>query len=155
PDVIFSPDVGMAPVLQIATAAIPVVAIAANPANLGLAISLAQPGGNITGFSVDAGVEIYTKRMELLKQAIPAASRTGVLFPRNTSELPPYDIMEAARVLGLALIDGGLDIPVDAAAYRRAFAILAKQRIDSLLVSVSLQNLTHRYLIADLAITAK
>src|SRR5262249_23112396 len=91
----------------------------------------------------------------LLKQAIPAASRTGVLFPRNTSELPPYDIMEAARVLGLALIDGGLDIPVDAAAYRRAFAILAKQRIDSLLVSVSLQNLTHRYLIADLAITAK
>ena len=80
PDVIFSPDVGMATILQIATAAIPVVSIAADPANLGLAISLARPGGNITGFSVDTGLEIYAKRIELLKQAIPGASRTGYSF---------------------------------------------------------------------------
>jgi putative ABC transport system substrate-binding protein len=63
--------------------------------------------------------------------------------------------MEVARVLGLTLIDGGPELPVDAAAYRRAFTILAKQGVDSLLVSAHFQNLTHRYLIAELARTAK
>src|SRR5262245_23473651 len=46
PDVIFSPDVGMARVLQVATASIPVVSITVDPVGYGLAMSLARPGGN-------------------------------------------------------------------------------------------------------------
>jgi putative ABC transport system substrate-binding protein len=155
PDVIFSPDVGMARVLQVATASVPVVSIAVDPAGTGLAMSLARPGGNITGFSIDTGMEIYGKRIELLKQAIPAASRTAILFPRRTSEPPPFSLLEVVRVLGLTIIDRGPEMPANAAAYRRAFAIMAEQRVDSLLVSVSHENLTHRYLIAQHAIAAK
>src|SRR5262249_44494391 len=145
----------MVTVLQATTAAIPVVSIAVNPVGTGLAISLARPGGNVTGFSIDTGLEIYSKRLELLKQAFPAASRTGILFQRRVIELPPFSFRKAAELTGLTLIDVGIEPPIDDAAYRRAFAIMARERVDSLLVSVSLEDLSHRHLIAELAAEAK
>src|SRR5262245_25622758 len=58
---------------------IPIVAILGEPVGFGLVASLAHPGGNITGVSVDAGPEVGAKRLELLKEAFPQASRVGVL----------------------------------------------------------------------------
>jgi len=50
------------------------------PVALGIVSSLARPGGNITGVSVDAGIEIWGKRLDLLREAIPRLSRLGFLL---------------------------------------------------------------------------
>ena len=63
-----------------ATSTIPVVmALVADPVGSGLVASLARPGGNITGLSAMA-VELSSKRLQLLKEAIPQATRVGVIF---------------------------------------------------------------------------
>ena len=86
-----------------ATSTIPIVmASIADPVGQGLVSSLARPGGNVTGMSLQS-VEITAKRLELLKEAIPAAARVAVLQnpnnpvgARSLQELEP-----AARTLGL------------------------------------------------------
>jgi len=57
----------------------PIVATMSDPLETGMVKSLARPGGNLTGVSEDAGIEIWGKRLELLKEAIPsmASSRTS------------------------------------------------------------------------------
>jgi putative ABC transport system substrate-binding protein len=62
-----------------ATRTIPIVmAAGADPVTMGFAASLARPGGKVTGLSILGGV----KRMELLKEAVPRATRVGVLLHR-------------------------------------------------------------------------
>src|SRR5712672_3639453 len=64
-----------------ATTTIPIVmTIGVDPVSAGLVASLARPGGNVTGFSSDAGGEINGKRLELLKETLPNLSRVGILF---------------------------------------------------------------------------
>jgi putative ABC transport system substrate-binding protein len=156
PDVIFSPDVRMAGHLKVATPTIPVVAITLDPVGTGLAISLARPGSNVTGFTIDAGLEIFGKRFEILKQAVPTASRTGWLVPRRVIDFPfSHAIRVAARSAGITLVDAVLEAPVDVAAYRRAFDAMARDGVDALWVGASLENLAHRRLIAELAVEAK
>jgi putative tryptophan/tyrosine transport system substrate-binding protein len=71
-----------------------------NPVGWGLAASLAHPGGNITGISIDAGPEIQTKILELLKEASPRVSRVGVIARGRPGS--PYNkaLEEAAQSLG-------------------------------------------------------
>jgi putative ABC transport system substrate-binding protein len=57
--------------LKAATSTIPIVALTGDPTRQGIVSSIARPGGNITGVSVDAGLEIWAKRLELLAQAVP------------------------------------------------------------------------------------
>jgi putative ABC transport system substrate-binding protein len=54
-----------------ATTTIPIVFIAIDPVGAGLVASLARPGGNITGLTYEASLEILSKRLELLKEASP------------------------------------------------------------------------------------
>jgi putative ABC transport system substrate-binding protein len=157
PDVVFSIDQRMAVALKAATATIPVVTTAIDPVATGLAASLARPGGNVTGFSVDAGLELFGKRVELLRQAAPGASRVALLFPRRVLELPNWHRAhhETARRAGFTIVDAILEHPVDEAEYRRVFAAMAQDGVDSLSVGSSLENLVHRRLIADLATAAR
>src|SRR5215470_10962584 len=69
-----------------ASATIPVVFVAAeDPVRLGLVASLARPGGNLTGINILA-VELVTKRLQLLRELVPAAVRVAVLVdPTNTT----------------------------------------------------------------------
>ncbi len=68
------------PAIKQETAAIPVIfAVDADPVGRGLVASLARPGGNITGLSVQS-VELVGKRLELLREIVPEARRLGVLF---------------------------------------------------------------------------
>ena len=62
-----------------ATATIPIVMLAGDPVSSGLVASLAHPGGNITGLTNEAGLEIFAKRLELLKEMAPKISRLGIL----------------------------------------------------------------------------
>jgi putative ABC transport system substrate-binding protein len=93
-------------IAQQATQAIPIVAATAgpDPVATGLAVSLAHPGGNVTGFT---GYELGGKRLELLRDVLPAVSRIGALWnPATVTPAPMSSLKateEAARVLGLQL----------------------------------------------------
>ena len=70
------------------TATIPVVSMTGDPVGAGLVASLARPGGNITGVSMMKGAEGLTgKRVELLKDAVPAAKQIALIYPDNPSNV--------------------------------------------------------------------
>ena len=66
-----------------ATKTIPVVAFMLDPLKAGLVTSLARPGGNLTGITLDAGIEISGKRLQMLKEAIPSATKAAFLGMRE------------------------------------------------------------------------
>jgi putative ABC transport system substrate-binding protein len=141
--------------LKAATATIPIVAIGADPVRMGIVPSLARPGGNITGVSVDAGLEIAGKRLELLKEAVPRISKIGFLASRIIWEKTPFGaaIREAAERMNIGLMWPS-DGPLMEAEYRRAFVALPRD-VDALVVSEQVENVVHRRLIAELAAEAK
>jgi len=79
PDAIWSIGTPLTVELKAVTNAIPVVALTGDPVRLGLVSSLARPGGNITGVSADAGLEIWGKRLALLVEAVPKIARAVLM----------------------------------------------------------------------------
>jgi putative ABC transport system substrate-binding protein len=118
-----------------ATATIPIIFnIGEDPVQVGLIASLARPGGNATGIN-SFSREVVTKRLRLLNDLVPKATRIGVLVnPTNTATAEPTirDIREAATTIGLQiqiLYAATID-EIDA-----AFATLARERPDALYVA--------------------
>lgn len=117
-----------------ATTTIPIVMVnGVDPVSAGLVASLARPGGNVTGFSSEPDVEIYGKRLELLKETVPNLSRVGILwnpdFVPNQGRLT--SIREAAEALGLTLVPAearGLDV------LEQAFATIVRERAQACVV---------------------
>src|SRR5438477_2075653 len=78
-----SPDLivtGTNPVViafKAATSTIPVVAFMLDPLQAGLVTSLGRPGGNLNGITIDAGIENWGKRLQLLKEAIPSTAKAA------------------------------------------------------------------------------
>jgi putative ABC transport system substrate-binding protein len=72
--------------LKAATSTIPIVGSFADPVGSGIVLSLARPGGNITGVSVDVGIDQWLKRAQLLKEAVPQITKWGVLDTRDGRE---------------------------------------------------------------------
>ncbi|HJQ58285.1 MAG TPA: ABC transporter substrate-binding protein [Vineibacter sp.] len=156
PDVIFAVSTRLARALQAATTSIPIVAFAGNMVGAGLADSLSRPGHNVTGVSAVFGVEIQIKRLEMLRDAIPAATRIGFLVPRNAWDTGgAREVREAAPRLGMTLIGALLDDPVQASEYRRVLALLPEQRVDALYVFDAGENFVHRQLIVELAMASR
>jgi putative ABC transport system substrate-binding protein len=91
PDVVFVPSTRLLFMFKEATATIPLVSLMADPIRTGLVTDMARPGGNITGVAIDQGVDLFDKRFELLKQAVPRISKLGVLV----SQLHVQKIMRA------------------------------------------------------------
>src|SRR5450755_4199001 len=83
PDVIRSASTRLALAFKKYTATIPIVAVCSDPVADGLVSSLARPGGNITGVSVDAGIEIWGKRLGLLLEVIQKPSNVQFLASRE------------------------------------------------------------------------
>ena len=116
-----------------ATTTLPVVVTNhGDPVGSGLVVSLARPGGNITGLSL-LGHELVEKQLELLKKAVPRIARIALLW-NPTSQTHPRMLNEAeapARALGLRLqrvAASGLDD------YDRAYAAMTGARAHALLV---------------------
>jgi len=137
-----------------ATSVIPIViGNAADPVATGLVASLARPGGNITGLS-DFNLAVVTKRLELLKEVIPSASRVAVLWnPTNpTNPLQLKEIQAAATALGVTLLSleakGADDID-------RAFTTMRKERSGALIVIGDPMLGTHSRRIAELAVKSR
>jgi putative tryptophan/tyrosine transport system substrate-binding protein len=118
-----------------ATSTIPiVVGGVADPVRSGLVSSLVRPGGNLTGLSLQSS-DLGPKRLELLKQAVPAASRVAYLkAPGQQAEAAEQfwkDLNTVARSLQMKIHRMEVQGPDD---FSRAFAQMAQDRTDSLLV---------------------
>jgi ABC-type uncharacterized transport system substrate-binding protein len=86
-----------------ATTTIPIVMAAVlDPVGLGLVASLARPGGNVTG-NANLAPELNTKRLEILKDAVPKLARVGLLRTSTTSDLSLKQLRAAAQALKLKL----------------------------------------------------
>jgi putative tryptophan/tyrosine transport system substrate-binding protein len=127
---------GAAPALaaRSATTTIPIVFLAAeDPVRLGLVASLARPGGNLTGINI-FNAELTTKRLEFLRELVPAATRVAVLVnPADASntEATLRDVETAARAMGLQIrvLNASSIREIDA-----AFASFVRDRPDALFV---------------------
>jgi ABC-type uncharacterized transport system substrate-binding protein len=133
-----------------ATATIPIVIIAGDPVGSGLIASLAHPGGNITGLTMEAGLEIFSKRLDLLKQAAPKISRVGILANRsNTSEARFLDAMApVAQALRLTFLPVEVRTSRD---FADAFSVLSRERVDALTATENPLNMEHRGSIVSFA----
>jgi hypothetical protein len=84
---------------------IPVVAFMLDPLKAGLVTSLARPGGNLTGITLDAGIEIWGKRLQMLKEAIPSTAKAAFLGLRDGWEGSSGQVLrEVSGRLGISLV---------------------------------------------------
>jgi putative tryptophan/tyrosine transport system substrate-binding protein len=134
-----------------ATQTIPVIFTGVgDPVAQGLVASLARPGGNITGLA-SLSPEVGGKRLELLKEVVPAASRVAVLWnPTNSSNsLQLKEVRAAAQTLALRVQSLEVSKSED---IERAFAAIARERAHALLVFADPFLTTQRTQFADLAV---
>ena len=156
PDLIFVVSVRLARVLKAATNAVPMVVYGGDPVALGLITNLAHPGGNLTGVVVDAGIEIESKRLELLREAVPSASRVAYLAPRSMWESSfGTGAQVAGKRIGVSVVGVPIESPAGETEYRRAFAWMSTDAPDALFVADTEENLTYRRLIVELAREAR
>jgi len=149
PDVIFQIGPGT-PVFKKLTSRIPIVTITADPVRLGIAESLAHPGGNFTGASIDAGPSIHGKRLSLLREMVPAMSKLGCLALRSQWETFSPLIRAAAETANLPVTASLLEIGTSEAGYRAAVEKLSGDGANAVMVVDSPETLQNSPLIAKL-----
>jgi putative tryptophan/tyrosine transport system substrate-binding protein len=149
PDVIFVITNGMADVLKEATSTIPIVALTAEPVQGGLVTSMARPGGNITGVSVDTGPELWDKRLQLLREVVPTISKLAILGVQtnpDTAAMKEATEKAGIEIAGPFYMSKGTDDE-----YREVFATISPSGANGLLVGGNAELVTKRQLIAELA----
>jgi putative tryptophan/tyrosine transport system substrate-binding protein len=152
PDVIVTGTNPVVTAFKAATSTIPVVAFMLDPLHAGLVTSLSRPGGNLTGITLDAGVDVWGKRLQILKEAIPSTAKAAFLGMRGGWEGASGEILrDAASRLGISLTftlpDTGTPSEIE-----RVFAAIERQRPDALLVSGEGDLYANRQLIAELSV---
>jgi len=151
PDVIVSNLNALIKTFTAASATIPIVGITSDPITGGLIASLARPGGNLTGVSVEAGIEIVAKRLQIMKEALPSVAKVAFLISGSRPDgVGDNSYNEAARRLEVVLTERLLP-QVDEAQLRRSFAEMAEQRTNGILVDGSGSFVALRSLIVELA----
>jgi ABC-type uncharacterized transport system substrate-binding protein len=134
-----------------ATTTIPIVGVFGFPVEAGIVASLARPGGNITGVTGDVGLEQWGKRMQLLQQVVPQATRIGFLQSRAVREKFADVEHDLYRRMGLTKVGPPFDRPIDEAEYRRVFAAFAQDGAEGIVVNDENENVTNLKVIVELA----
>jgi putative tryptophan/tyrosine transport system substrate-binding protein len=153
PDVIVAITNPVALSARAATGTIPIVWMGVEPIGEGLVTSLARPDGNITGVSLyDA--EIYGKRLQILKKAVPSAAKIARLEVRRAWEAASAKVFrradqEAARRLQISLIPMLVEESTPSE-YRRVFAEIAQDQPDAIMISDIGDLIPYRQLIVEL-----
>jgi putative ABC transport system substrate-binding protein len=122
------------PIVRQATTVIPIVfAVGIDPVGAGLVASLAQPGGNVTGLSIQAN-ELAGKRLEFARELIPQLHRLAIMFNVGNAQpvLEMGETQAAARMLGLEVVPLVIQRAEDIAPAFQTF----KTRADALYVAV-------------------
>lgn len=157
PDAIIAVTNPVAQDVRAATTTIPIVWIGVEPIRVGLVTSLAHPGDNITGVSL-YDVEFYAKRLQILKEAVPSASKIAWLDMRSFAEAGgrPWQraFEEASQSLQISLIPM-LVKKSTPAEYQRVFAEIAHERPDAIMVSDIGDLIPYRQLIVELVERAR
>jgi ABC-type uncharacterized transport system substrate-binding protein len=149
-DVIVAPATPQALAAKQATSSIPIVfVLVADAVGAGLISNFARPGGNITGLT-SSSAELGGKRLELLKQMVPKASRVAVLYnPTDRSNvLILKQLQESVPSLGLILQ------PLEVRAAREfegAFVAMTRQRADAMFGTPGALTFEHTQVLVDLA----
>jgi len=136
-----------------ATSTIPIVMTSsADPVGQGLVASLARPGGNITGFS-NLATELITKRLEILKDAVPKLARVGLL--RSSSDnilLNPQlkELRPAALHLKLKLEE--IETQVDPKGLESAFQTAKQKQVGAIITQAGNRFFAERKRIVELAV---
>ena len=147
-NLIFAITVWMVAPLKEATSTTPIVAMTSDPVDLGLVSSMARPGGNITGVSVDSGLEIWGTT-----SAFPRGRPNNIEARNSGSATKPGTSRNAGDRResrhpgrGPSFVDNGSEEE-----YRRVFAIMSQEGADALFVDGSPEHITKRQLIGELA----
>ena len=129
-----------------------VMLLVGDPVGSKLVASLARPGGNVTGMTFTPTLELLGKRLALLKEAVPHASRVVVLSnPANPSHVRELKATQAAAApLRLQLHRLEARTPEE---FDQAFAVMRRERAEGLLVLVDSMFSIHRTRLAELAAT--
>jgi putative ABC transport system substrate-binding protein len=149
-DVIVTPTTPVSQAAKQATGTIPIVfAGVADAVGAGLITNFARPGGNITGLA-SISAELGGKRLELLKQVVPKASRVAVLYnPADRSNvLMLKDMQESAPALGLTLQPLEVRGPGE---LEGAFVAMTRERVHALFGVAGILTFEHRRALVDLA----
>lgn len=143
PDVIYA--LAPAVFIKAVPTTVPVVALSGDPIAMGLVKSLARPGGNITGMSVDVGPLLHGKRIELLREAFPAMSDLIYVSLRASWDafLGPA-MRDAAEKAGIRLLPRLIDAPASEEDYRRAIAESPRERSNAIMIGDSPTALRYR-----------
>jgi putative ABC transport system substrate-binding protein len=152
-DLIVTPGTPAALAAKRATASVPIVFYVADPVTTGLITSLAHPGGNATGVA-SLAEETGAKRVELLKELLPHATRVALLInPDNAAnrvQLPA--IKSAAQSLGLRVLVMNVRRVDD---FKAAFSMMDRKHADALLILPDAILIAHQSEIAEHALKRK
>jgi putative ABC transport system substrate-binding protein len=154
PDLIVVSANRMARAFRAETSTIPIVGAGLSfPVEYGLAVSLARPGGNLTGIADDAGPEIAAKALELLGEAVPGTARVAYTATTTLWNGPMGQLLrDAAHRRGIILIPTLMDGPVLEAQYRETFGKVTQTGAQAVLIGPSSEHWGNRRLIAELAL---
>jgi putative ABC transport system substrate-binding protein len=152
PDAILAAGGGaneVAHAFQRLTRTVPIVmANSSDPAVQGLVSSLARPGGNITGFTGNTGPEFEAKRLQLLREVAPNATRVAYLGLRiDWESAAAIGVRNAAERLGITLLHAE-HTPSN---YDDAFAFMVREELHGLFVARNPWNFSNRRAITALA----
>ena len=135
-----------------ATTTIPIVmATSADPVGAGMVASLARPGGNVTGFS-SLAPELSTKRLEILKDAVPKLARVGLLRPpggQASGDLQMKELRPAAVALKLKLEE--IETQPDAKGLESAFQTAKQKQVNAIMTTATRPFFAERKRIVELA----
>ncbi|HEY1472875.1 MAG TPA: ABC transporter substrate-binding protein, partial [Pseudolabrys sp.] len=130
------------------TKTVPVVAISiGDPIGAGLVSSYAQPGGNITANTI-LGPDVVTKRLQILKDAIPSVARVALLWnPDNASNAAIlYELRKAVPLFQMTLLSVEVQSLAD---FDRAFALIVSAHTDAILTTNDPLHQAHMGLVID------
>jgi putative ABC transport system substrate-binding protein len=143
-DIIVTDTAAPARAVKKVSSTIPIVAVSAgNPVQAGLAVSLARPGGNVTGLT-GLTSELLGKRLELLHEVIPKVSRFAFLDDDDIVDLSPFKYAEKAAQLLAVQLDR-IEIKLASPDFDGAFRGMVTNRVGGLITSAGVLSSTlHR-----------
>lgn len=138
------------------TTTIPIVATFGDPVAAGIVKNMGRPERNVTGVSLDAGIEMQGKHLEILRQAVPSASRVAYLSNRADWEGAWGQMArEAGQRLGVSIVGIAMERSAGESDYRQAFDNMVRQSIQALMANGLPPNFGHRELIVELALKGR
>ena len=148
-DLIVVSGTGPALAAKSATTTVPIVmANIGDPVRSGLVASLARPGGNVTG-NASLSPELITKRLEVLKDAVPKLTRVGFLRQAGIAQGQLKELRPAALALKLKLEE--IETPADPNGLESAFQIAKQKQVDAIMMPASPSFFAERKRIVELA----